>query len=381
VLPRAGVGVVCAVLAVTAVAATGSSARATQQADRWCQARSSSTWKRALSRHSVPLSLTTPLHALAIAGQNSFFAEVFTKSFTGVALVHARTGHITRIKAFPDPTPPLGAENGDEAVGAFDGRWFVWYEYRDETRFNRFTIWAWNSRTRQLRRIGITRKAADGQLWDSPWHGPDVRAGIATWVQGSGPDGLAQVHVYDLRAGKGRVIHTGHAQGSFLLADHVVAWPESPKRGAYTRIYTASAVTGKRRPAPVALRVLRGISGLYSDGRRIAYPSAKFTSLWWSPSLSTKPQMILRPGGLRYVDNDVQVGGRYIGFGVYPHVFVADMVTRRYVTISDQGGLSLLNGTMLLVYFGNGSRAKTDPISKIALVPQRDLPPIPACRS
>ncbi|HKD93486.1 MAG TPA: hypothetical protein VKB43_02120 [Gaiellaceae bacterium] len=370
-----GIILALAAMGVGAVADAGTTTRSTG----WCAARSSTSWQQVLARHIVPLSRTTPLHAMAIANDGrSFFTQIYTKRFTGVAEVNAKTGHVTTIKAFPDPTPALGNENADQALGAFDGRWLVWNEYRGETSFNRFTTWAWDSHTRRLTRIGASAKGPSGKFWQSPWHGPDVRQGFATWVQGSGADQLTDVHVYDLRTGRGRVIHTGHAQASFLLADHLVAWPESPKRGAETKMDVASALTGKRVQAPTALRALRGISGLDTDGRRIAYPSAHFKSLWWSPSLQRKPLEILRASRLHYVDNGVQIGSRYLGFGIQPRLFVGDTKTRRYVQVSDGYGWTLINTTTLLVSYGNGNE-KSDPILKIALVPLRDLPPMPAC--
>ena len=45
----------------------------------------------------------------------------------------------------------------------------------------------------------------------------------------AGPDGVAEVHVFDLVAHGDRVIRHGHSQGSFLVAGGLVVWPESPR--------------------------------------------------------------------------------------------------------------------------------------------------------
>jgi hypothetical protein len=320
----------------------------------------------------MPLSRRVSVDPWALAHDGrSFFATVRSPTFSGVGRIDAPKGRITKIKAFPDPTD-------DQADGAFDGRWLVWHEYHGFESFDDFTVWAWDSHTGELRRIGAATRSLGGELWPSPWRQPDVREGIATWVQGSGADGLSTVHAYDLRTGRDRVIRQGRAEGSFLLAGHVVAWPESPASGGETRMRAASAVTGRLLPAPRALRALRGVSGLVSDGRRIAYPSARYTSLWWSPSLHRSPHRIVTARGYDHIDNSVQIGGRYIGFGVEPGVFVGDTTARRYVKIAAHGGWTRLDARSLLVFFATGSKA-LDARAPIAFVPLRDVPPVPGC--
>jgi hypothetical protein len=376
------IGIWCAIAIAAALAVLagfrGREAAATTRPAPWCEARTSASWRRVLSRHIVPLSRTTPLNPIAPADDgHSFFAEIYTPRFTGVAEIDAATSAVTEIKAFPDPTSAIGSEESDQAWGAFDGRWLVWNEYRGETSFDDFTTWAWDSQTRKLTRIGAATRAADGTFWPSPWHGPDVRDGIATWVQGVGPDQLGEVHAYDLRSGRDLVVRHGHPGGALVLAGHVLAWAESPTRGARTTMYAADALTGSPVRTPRALRYARGVSGLATDGRRVAYPSARYRSLWWSPSLRTKPQKIVGTQRLHYVDNSVQVGSRYIGFGIEPHVFVADTRTHRYVQVTARGGFTRIGAASLIVFYATGS--KVDPIAHVALVPLRDLPRVPAC--
>jgi hypothetical protein len=320
----------------------------------------------------VPLSRTTSLVPWSLAHDGrTFFATVHSAGFTGVARVDATKRRLTRIRAFPDPAD-------DQADGAFDGRWLVWSEYHGFDSFNDFTIWAWDSHSGAVRQIGEATHSPDGGFWESPWRQPDVRGGIATWAQGSGPDSLTEVHVYDLRTGQDRVVHEGHTQGSFLLAGRVVAWPESFTRGAETRLNAASALTGEPVPLPRVLRGLHGVSGLATDGHRIAYPDGPYRSLWWSPSLRASPQRIVAARGANHVDNSVQIGGRYLGFGIQPRVFVGDTKAHRYLKITDRGGWTRVDRTSLLVLFATGAK-QLDAVAPIAFVPLRDLPPIPAC--
>ena len=165
-----------------------------------------------------------------------------------------------------------------------------------------------------------------------------------------------------------------------MLDRHLVIWAEASAPGVPTRMHAASALTGKPLPLPPALQPLRNVTGLYTDGHRIAYLNASYRSLWWSPSLDKRPNRVV---GTRHVfdhiDNSVKVGGRYVGFGEQPSVFVADTKTGRYVEVSRTFGFVYVNSAALLVVYGGGKKV-LHPILRMAFVPLRDLPPMPACR-
>ncbi len=303
--------------------------------------------------------------------RRAFFAAVYSSKFSGVAEIDARTSAVKRIKAFPDPT-------ADQADGAFDGRWLVWAEYHSLTSVGDFTVWTWDSRSGKVTQIGAATRSPNGEFWESPLRPPQALDGIATWVQGTGPDGMSAVHAYNLRTGHGTVIHDGRAQGAFLVARHRVGWPESPAPGRMTRIRTASALTGRRVKVPQALRALHGVSGLATDGRRIAYPNALYRSIWWSPTLRRKPHEVLTAPPGDHIDDSVQVGKRYVGFGIWPRLYVADTKARRYVQVGRHGGWIRVDSRTLLVAFGSPRKA-IHPRLRVAVVPLGKLPPIPAC--
>jgi hypothetical protein len=309
---------------------------------------------------------------LAVAGDGrSFFAEVYSTRFSGVARIDARTNTVMEIKAFPDP-------HFDQAWGAFDGRWLVWNEYHGYDSFNDFTTWAWDTRTRKLAQLGTATRGPAHQFWDSPWRGADVRSGVAVWVQGVGPEQLGEVHAYNLRTGRDLVIRHGHPGGAFLIAGPIVIWAEASAPGTPTQMHAASALTGTRVAVPRALRRLRNVTGLYTDGHRIAYPNASYKALWWSPSLDTTPYEAVSTRHIEHIDNSVQVGRRYVGFGIHPRAFVADTKARRYIEVSRNGGSVFVNSTSLLVVHGPAKKV-LHPILKMSLVPLRELPPMPAC--
>ncbi len=351
----------------------GSGRSAETHAQRgWCRAGSSAAWLRMLSQHIVARSRTAALVPLALAHDgHSFFAGAYSPRFSGVARIDARTGRLTRVKAFAHP-------RFDQAWAAFDGRWLVWNEYHGFDTFDDFTTWAWDTRSRKLTQLGAAVHGPTGQFWESPWRGPDARDGVATWVQGAGPDQLGDIHTYNLRTGRDLVVRHGHPGGAFLLDHHIVVWTEASAPGVPARMHAASALTGASAPLPRALRALRNVTGLQTDGHRIAYPNASYKSLWWSPSPAAEPSEVVDTRHLRHVDNSVQVGGRYVTFGIYPGVFVADTTLHRYVEVSTHGGSAMVDSTALLVTYGPTKKV-LHPVLRMAFVPLRDLPPMPAC--
>lgn len=325
-----------------------------------------------LSHHVVGLSRTAPMVPLAVAEDGrSFFAELYSTRFSGVARIAVRTNAVMKIKAFPDP-------QFDQAWGAFDGRWLVWNEYHGYDSFNNFTTWAWDTKTRKLTQLGGATRGPEGQFWDSPWRGADVRDGVAVWVQGVGPDQLGEVHAYNLHTGRDLVVRRGHPGGAFLLAGHIVIWAEASAPGLPTQMHAASALTGRTMAVPRALRGLRNVTGLYTDGHRIAYPNASYKSLWWSAMLGAKPYEVVSTRHVEHIDNSVQVGTRYVGFGIYPRAFVADTKARRYVEVSRNGGSVFVNSRGLLVVHGPLKKVLHAKL-RMSFVPLRDLPPMPAC--
>jgi hypothetical protein len=144
-------------------------------------------------------------------------------------------------------------------------------------------------------------------------------------------------------------------------------------------MYTASTATGKPVSAPVALRGLAGVSGLATNGDAIAYPDRSFKSLWWSPSLQQPPQEIASASRLHYIDNSVQIGRRYLGFGEQPALFVGDTKMHRYTKIGDHNGWILVDDHTLLVLQPSSTSKSLYARNTIAVIQTNDIPPLPTC--
>jgi hypothetical protein len=350
-----------------------SGAAATSGASRWCRAPTPASWKRTLVKSVVSLSRHVSMQPTVGAGDGrTFFAELYTPGFSGVVRIDARSGHVTRIRAFPN------ARN-DQADGSFGGRWFVWNEYHSLEDFNDFTVFAWDARTRRVTQIGAARHDAQGGFWPSGWRQPDVRGSFATWTQGTGPNGEGEVHVYDLARGVDRVVRRGHPQGSFFVAGPKVVWSESLVRGQETQFLAADPRTGGSVGTPQALTGLRGVSALFTDGRVIAYPTAKFKALWWAPSLAARPAFVFKPKpGYHYLDNSVRVGGRYFLFSSEGHYYVADGRARRYMDLgAGNDGVAVDKRALVVVHWAPGKRLHPKGVE--SFVPLRSLPRLSRC--
>jgi hypothetical protein len=308
--------------------------------------------------------------ALAKDG-HSFFAEIYTKDYSGVAKIDAASSRYTKVKRFPDPA-------NDQASGSFDGRWLVWAEYHSLYDTGDFTVWSWDSRTGRLRKIGAATRSPGGDFWTSSLQAPVAFDGYATWEQGVGPNNLGDIHVVDLARGRDRVVRRGHSEGPFLVAGPLVVWAESMKRGALTVMRAASAVTGRFVATPPALRKLRGGLAPATDGEALVYITGYWGSLWWSPSLGAKPRRVLRSPVGYTIDNSLQVAGDFVFFGIQPARYFANAASGRFIEI-DQVGFARLD-TRSLLFLRPPAKKAIHGISDVVFLPLKSLPPIPPCK-
>jgi len=359
---------------------TGGSARASQTKSAqtkqtWCEAKLNAAWKAVLNRGSVGLSRRASIVPVALENDGrSFFAEIYTKAYSGVVRIDATSSRYTKIKRFSNPSR-------DQALGSFDGRWLVWTEYHSLYDPNDFTVWSWDSRTGRSRQIGAAQRSKNRKFLPSSWQAVVALEGYATWEQGSGPNDLGDIHVADLKSGRNRIVRRGHPAASFLVPGRsgpLVVWPESMKPGALTIMRTAEAKTGRLVTTPPALRSLRGGLVPVTDGRAIAYATDTWRSLWWSPSLEVAPRRVYTAPKGNFIENWVHVAGRYVSFTVWPKAYLADASRGRYMEINPGGDTHL--GAKSLALGKPPKIKKLHAINDIVFLPLKSLPPIPPCK-
>ncbi|HEY5479293.1 MAG TPA: hypothetical protein VIJ84_06745 [Gaiellaceae bacterium] len=341
----------------------------------WCQAKRDAAWKKALGGGLVTLSRRASVQPLAVADDgHSFYATLFSKSYSGIVEIDARTSRYTTIRRVPHV-------DAYGALGSADGRWLVWAD-TTTNYWTKWKIWSWDSRTGRLRRVAETPRAADAADW-SAVSTPSVRDGYAVWAQGIG-SGKTGVHVVDLASGKNKIIYRGRASEPFLLPGRVVVWTEDvgdfvTKNPDYV-LRAANAVSGKRVALPAGVRDLSGYptASLVSDGSGYLYTTDSSNWLWWSPSLGDKASRVFRTRYGGPLDNSLAMAGRYVFFSDYPFAYFADTHTGRYLQISAGG--SVLFGSKSLVLSKPAAVKASHGIADVAFLPLASLPPIPPCR-
>src|SRR5664280_613126 len=164
----AAVLVFVCLVAASCQSGTSSSARESTRASQtdsagtnrmWCKTQPDAAWKNVLKSGLVSLSRHTSIVPIALSNDGrSFFAEIYTKTYSGVVRIDASNSRYTEIKRFPDPV-------NDQASGNFDGRWLVWAEFHSLYDQGDFTVWSWDSRTGRLGKIGSATRSPSGKFW------------------------------------------------------------------------------------------------------------------------------------------------------------------------------------------------------------------------
>lgn len=341
----------------------------------WCQAKQDAAWKKVLGSGLVGLSRHASVRPLAVADDGrSFYATLFSKSYSGIVKIDARTSRYTTIRR------TLHAD-AYGAIGSADGHWLVWAD-TTTNYWTKWKIWSWDSRTGRLRQVAATPRAAHA-VDRSATSTPSVRDGYAVWAQGTG-SGKNGVHAVDLASGENKVIYRGRASEPFLLSGHVVVWTEDvrafgTKKPDYV-LRAANAVSGKRVALPAGVRDLSGYPAVtvLSDGAGYLYTTGSWNGLWWSPSLNLFARRVFTAAHNNWIDNSLQFAGHYAFFSSSPSGFLVDAASGRYLRLSSSSSAVLGNKAIVLVA---PSRLKQiHPISNVIFLPLDSLPPIPACR-
>jgi hypothetical protein len=346
----------CSVAGCTVVGSTGTdgggrtaapAAPASSSAERpshqltLCPGRPAARLTAALSR-ALPASLHAEVVPLGVtAGGTTAYASAWTTDFAGVAALSLGSGRLRRIARFPDPA-------NDQAEGAWGGRWLVWTQTMSLTSLDSFTVRAWDSVTGRTLLLGHSLAGPGGTPWPSPWHAPAVSGHFAAWAQGSGPGGVVQIRVADLRTGRVRVVATGHVQAPFFDKGLVV-WPASTAPGTLTSLHAYDVTTGEAAALPPVLRGVSGTDFVVTDGTRTAYFDPGLKRLYYSPAQDQAAAVVLRlPGGNEFANLGMAAGA--LAWTTTRATYLASTTSGGYVRVTPAYGFAVTGaGSAVLV--------------------------------
>lgn len=289
----------------------------------------------------MPASLDSEVVPLGLAADGrTAYVSAWTSRFAGVAALSLATGHLRHIRAFPDPAV-------DQADGSSSGHWLVWVETHSLRSLDGFTVYAWDSATGQLRRLGHSLRGPHGIPWPSPWHAPAVSGDHAAWAQGYGPDGEVEVMLANLATGKVSVVRRGHTQPPFFDRDLLV-WPESDQPGTQTELHSVSLSTGRPAALPAVLRGVHGTDFVVTDGTRTAYLNPGLTALYYSPAPSGPARVVLRlPPGVDFADLAIAPGS--LAWATTRATYLGSTRTGRYARVTPRYGDATGSGPGVLI--------------------------------
>ena len=317
------------------------SAGASQQSvRRFCAAPPGAALRAAL-RRSVPASLSSEVVPLGLsAGGGTAYVSTWTPAFAGVAALNLGTGQLRPILAYPDPAT-------DQADGASAGRWLVWEQTHSLQSLDGFTVYAWDSATGRLRRLGHSLRGPGGRPWPSPWHAPVVSGNYAAWAQGYGPGGKVEVVLANLATGKVTVVRRGHTQPPFFDGGLLV-WPESDQPGAQTALHALSLASGRPAGLPAVLRAVHGTEFVVTDGTRTAYFNPGLTELYYSPAQDQRASVVLRlPAGVDFAELAMAPGS--LAWATTKATYLASTRTGAYTRVTPRYGDATASGQGLVI--------------------------------
>jgi hypothetical protein len=268
------------------------------------------------------------------------YVATWTPGFSGVAALDLASGSLRPISAFSNAAD-------DQADGASAGAWVVWAETYSLNDLDRFTIYAWNSGTGRLRKLGHSLAGPRGAPWPSPWHAPAVSGHYAAWAQGYGPDGLVEIRLANLVTGAVTTIRRGHVQAPFFDGGLVV-WPESDTPGSETDLRGYSIAVRALVRLPPVLAAVRGTDFVVTDGIRTAYLSPDFTRLYYSPAQDRVARPVLRlPIGTTFTDLALAPGA--LAWSTTSATYLASTTTGAFTQVTPQFGYPTGSDSVMLI--------------------------------
>jgi hypothetical protein len=321
-------------------ARSGAASAQSGPALEFCQTQAAASLRTVLAR-AVPGSSQAEVQPLGVAGNGrQVYVSAWTPDFSGVGLLSLATGRLRSIRPFGNPAT-------DQADGAADGRWLVWAQTYSLSSLDRFTMYAFDSTTGTLRRIGHSIAGPGGVPWASPWHAPALSGHYAAWAQGYGAGGLVEIRLANLATGQVTTIRQGHVQPP-LFDGNLVVWPESDAPGTQTTLRAYSLAARRLVPLPAALRAVHGTEFVVSDGTRTAYLSPDLTRLYYSPRQDqpARPALVL-PAGVDFAGLAMAPGA--LAWTTSQATYLASTTTGAFTKVTHRYGYATGSGSLVLV--------------------------------
>jgi hypothetical protein len=294
-----------------------------------CQAHPDSSLDQALQR-SVPVQGSTVVDPFSLSADGKVvYAAVYSRAFTGVAAISSSTWQILSREPF--------ASQQDWPLGAGDGPWIVYEEFSSHYNESDFTVYAWNSVTGQLRRLGGSLSGPQG-TWPSPFWNPAASGIYAAWAVGDGPGPVDKVILANLATGRETVVYQGVALQPFFEGDLLV-WPQSARAGEVTTMRAVNVATGRPAALPAVLRGVHTYYNIAVSGNQTAYiVPPDYNQLYYSPSPSQPAHVVLRLPGSHQFSN-VQTGPGWLAWETDVATYLASTRTGAYVKVTPEFGL------------------------------------------
>jgi hypothetical protein len=307
---------------------------------RFCRSRPAAVLIRALAG-TVPGSGADELLPLGASADGRVgYVAAWTPGFSGVAMLDLASGRLRPIMRFPNPA-------ADQADGSASGRWLVWAQTSSLSNLDRFTLYAFDSATGRLRRLGQSIAGPGGAPWPSPWHAPAVSGDYAAWAQGYGPGGLVEIRLADLATGAVSTIRRGHVQPPFFDNDLLI-WPESDSPGSPTLLHAYNLITRGSARLPGVLAGVRGTDFVVTDGTRTAYLSPDFTSLYYSPAQDQPGSQVMRlAAGLTFTDLALAPGT--LAWSTTNATYLGSTMTGAFSQVTPRFGYATGSDSVMLV--------------------------------
>jgi hypothetical protein len=267
---------------------------------------------------------------------------------------------------------PAAYQSGAGFQGAeFDGRFLVYLVQPYTEDSDVWTLYSYDTRgTGAPRVIG---RQQDLQVPAGPFVVPQVRNGLATWVQPL-RNGTRQVHVYDLVSHRDRVVRVAHVYRSALVGDLVV-WQEAPAPDAGTVLRAVNARTGRPVALPGPVAAVRQTGEVVGDGRRWFWLASDYSGIYaWQPGWRSP---VLLVGGSAVVQ-DLGLAGDLLAYTDEDATFVVDLRTHSRTRVTAQYGVALTSGTTIEVGSPPVDGSKFADLDEW-VVNAAKLPPLPSC--